>query len=84
MTLQPIALELQIEHAIRGADAETLRLTGEKIAIIHRDVEKVFAVNGKKVYDVALVGDEIYFTFRRGAKTRYHYPAQYALVELAN
>ena len=78
-TLEPIGLENQIEDTLSGI----VRDFSDKKNEIKKNIDKVKKINGKKVYNVIIDGDYLYYNLkpRNDGKLIYYYPVQYANIE---
>ena len=78
-TLEPIGIEKQIEDALSGI----VRDISDKKNEIKKNIDKVKKINGKKVYNVTMDGDSLYYNLkpRNDGKLIYYYPVQYANIE---
>ena len=78
-TLEPIGLETQIEDTL----SEIVRDISDKKNEIKKNIDKVKKINGKKVYNVTMDGDSLYYNLkpRNDGKLIYYYPVQYADIE---
>lgn len=78
-TLEPIGLETQIEDTLSGI----VRDISDKKKEIKKNIDKVKKINGKKVYNVTMDGDSLYYNLkpRNDGKLIYYYPVQYANIE---
>ena len=78
-TLEPIGIEKQIEDALSGI----VRDFSDKKNEIKKNIDKVKKINGKKVYNVIMDGDYLYYNLkpRNDGELIYYYPVQYANIE---
>ena len=78
-TLEPIGIENQIEDTLSGI----VRDISDKKNEIKKNIDKVKKINGKKVYNVTMDGDSLYYNLkpRNDGKSIYYYPVQYANIE---
>ncbi len=78
-TLEPISLETQIEDTLSAI----VRDISDKQNEIKKNIDKVKKINGKKVYNVTMDGDSLYYNLkpRNDGKLIYYYPVQYANIE---
>ena len=78
-TLEPIGLETQIEDTLSGI----VRDISDKKNEIKKNIDKVKKINGKKVYNVTMDGDSLYYNLkpRNDGKLIYYYPVQYVNIE---
>ena len=75
-TLEPIGLSTQIEDTLSGI----VRDISDKKKEIKNNIDKIKKINGKKVYNVTIDGDSLYYNLRRrdDGELLYYYPIQYA------
>lgn len=78
--LKPIGLEEQLLDVLEGVPAERKYATDKKIAYVSRHINKVQRINGKKIFNPYVKGEDIHFYLRKGSKTDYYYPIQYATI----
>lgn len=78
-TLEPIGIEKQIEDALNGI----VRDFSDKKNEIKKNIDKVKKINGKRVYNVVMDGDHLYYNLksRNDGELIYYYPVQYANIE---
>ena len=78
-TLEPIGIETQIEDTLSGI----VRDFSDKKNEIKKNIDKVKKINGKKVYNVTMDGDSLYYNLkpRNDGELIYYYPVQYANIE---
>jgi len=78
-TLEPIGIEKQIEDALSGI----VRDFSDKKNEIKKNIDKVKKINGKRVYNVVMDGDYLYYNLksRNDGELIYYYPVQYANIE---
>lgn len=78
-TLEPIGLETQLEDLLNGI----VRDISDKKNEIKRNIDKVKKINGKKVYNVTMEGNYLYYNLkqRNDGELIYYYPIQYANIE---
>lgn len=79
-TLEPIGIENQIEDTLSGI----VRDISDKKNELKKNIDKVKKINGKKVYNVTMDGDSLYYNLKRrnDGVLIYYYPVQYANIEL--
>lgn len=78
-TLESIGIETQIEDVLIGI----VRDISDKKNEIKKNIDKIKKINGKKVYNVIIDGDDLHYNLRprNDGKLIYYYPLQYANVE---
>jgi len=78
-TLEPIGIETQIEDTLSGI----VRDFSDKKNEIKKNIDKVKKINGKKVYNVIMDGDYLYYNLkpRNDGELIYYHPVQYANIE---
>lgn len=77
---KPIGLENQIGDAIEGPSEADLKLTTEKSGRVKQNLSSITKINGKKVYNPTIEGENIEYYLKRGGK-QYYYPIKYAEIE---
>lgn len=92
MNLQPIGIETQIEDLLLGQSEKDKKSVQEKISHVVKNIKRVIKVNGKKVYNPVVVGEDIRYNFIKcpeewehslsDGERMYYYPIQYAKIEL--
>ena len=81
MELLPIRSANQIQDAIEGMPPSTALDT--KIQTVRENISAITRVNGSKVFAVEIDRSDIIYSLRPHAKPRYHYPIQYARIEIS-
>lgn len=78
-TLKPIGIENQIEDTLSGITRDF----SDKKNKIKKNIDKVKKINGTKVYNVIIDGDDLRYNLRRrdDGELLYYYPIQYANIE---
>lgn len=78
-TLKPIGIENQIEDTLSGITRDF----SDKKNKIKKNIDKVKKINGTKVYNVMIDGDDLRYNLRRrdDGELLYYYPIQYANIE---
>lgn len=81
VTLESLRSNHQIADAITGFVPPELT---QKMLTIMEGIDRITHINQKRVFDVTVdqVAKEVHYAFRRGAKTRYYYPIQYAKIQM--
>lgn len=75
-TLEPIRQENQIEDLIFNVKTDIT----EKVNQLKENVNRVVTINGLKVYNVTIDGDDVRYNRknRKDGFLKYYYPIQYA------
>lgn len=92
--LEAIGINSQIENVLFGQPKEEKQKAEQKATFVRSNIDKVFKINGKKVYDVMMNeidNESIYYNLRKRdcnnniqSERKYYYPIQYANIELTN
>ena len=80
--LKPIGLEEQLLDCLEGVPARRREATDKKIAYVSRHIDKVQRINGRKIFDPYVEGGNIYYRLGKCSEIKYHYPIQYAMIEI--
>lgn len=78
----PIGSEEQLLDCLEGVPARRREETDKKIAYVSRHINNVRRINGRKIFDPYVEGGNIYYCLGKCSETKYHYPIQYAMIEI--
>ena len=82
--IKAIGIETQIENLFFGETEDVKNQVINKIEFIKNNSENIFMINNKKVYNVSIKEDEIWYNLKNNNKypQRYYYPIKYADIKL--
>lgn len=90
MKVLPLNIDTQIEDCLFGKSDQAKTDRDNKLWFVASNIKKIFKVNGSKVYDVRLQGEDIYYNLKpmpeylreydKGTR-KYYYPIEYANIE---
>lgn len=90
MEIEPIGTDTQIENVLFGQSNTEREQVKEKIKTVSNNLDKIAKINGKKIYDPIIKGEDIFYNLQKcpemwreklGDKRIYYYPIQYAHIE---
>lgn len=79
----PIGIETQIMDVLFGVSSEQIDKTTEKIKFVSENYGKIKRINGSKVFNAIVDGENIRYNLRNrtDGDCKYYYPIQYANIE---
>ena len=89
MQVLPIGIDNQIDNALFGQSENEKTEVGNKVKFVAENINKVETVNGHKIYDQIVIGDDIWYNLNKipkrweyllqgGNGRKYYYPIQYS------
>ena len=81
--LTPIGIETQIEDCIFGKSRKQETIISDKIKLVSENCDKIKMINGSKVFNTIVDGENIRYNLRNrtDGDHKYYYPIQYANIE---